>query len=146
MASSDVDRLCTHRLSFAKRMYLHGVEHSSRRDLFSQAVAVHHFHAAVETTLKAILLQHEVRTEKEFNIGFDALLNAVDGHFKPKRLPWRGEMLKLNDLRNLVQHHAYQPAEAVEEQRLFARKFLEAAFADYLAAPRRTSGGRDHRG
>ncbi len=129
-ASAEAERLCTHRLVFAKRMYLHGVEHSNHKDPFSQALALHHFHAAAETTLKAVLLQRNV-ADSELNLTFGALLKKVAG-LPPHTLPLQSEMLKLNNLRNLVQHHNYQPAEQVEAQRYFARSFLEQVFEQYL--------------
>lgn len=129
-ASAEAERLCTHRLVFAKRMYLHGVEHSNRKDPFSQALALHHFHAAAETTVKAVLLQRGA-TDKEVFVNFETLLKKV-ADLPPHTLALRAEMLKLNNLRNLVQHHNYQPAEEVQGQRYFTRSFLEQVFEDYL--------------
>jgi len=132
MGTSEEDRVILQRLMFAKRMYLHGVEHSEKQDSFARAIAIHHFHAAAETAAKALLLRLGIRTKKSLNIEFEVMLTEVDQHLKSRGagLPLRQEMRNLNTVRNLIQHHAYEGVEKVDEMRYFTRAFLDKVYQD----------------
>jgi len=128
MDTPDLRRMTVGRLIFAKRLFLHGIEHCERGDDFSRALAVHHFHAAVEATVRAALLHYRVRTEKTLNIGFEVMLNELDKALRDSgsKLPLRQEMRNLNTVRSLVQHHAYEGVSKAEELRAFTQSFLAA--------------------
>jgi hypothetical protein len=122
--------LAFRRLLLAKQLYLHGLDHSNRMDALNKMISIHNFHNAIEIVLRAILLQYEIRSDKQLNIEFEVMLNEIDNHqpFKDTgiRLPYRQELRNLNQLRNLVQHHATEPpSSTMEEWRVFTRGFLE---------------------
>jgi len=131
-------RKVTHRrLLLSKQMYLHGIELSKNTGALSKMIAVHNFHNAIEITLKAIFLYHEIRAEKQLNIEFEQMLAEIDNHqpFKDagKKLPYRQDMRNLNQIRNLVQHHAVEPETSVmDEWRVFTKRFLERACKEYF--------------
>jgi hypothetical protein len=125
------------RLLLAKQLYLHGIDHSARSGAMNKMIALHNLHNAVEIVLRAIFLHYEIRAEKELNIGFESMLNEIDrdSHFRSHgiKLPYRQEMRNLNQVRNLVQHHATEPASSTtEEARVFTRRFLERAYSTYF--------------
>ncbi|MGH9822946.1 MAG: hypothetical protein ACREDR_06815 [Blastocatellia bacterium] len=126
------------RLLLAKRLYLHGLEHSRMVGALNKMIAVHNFHNAIEIVLRAIFLRYEIRAEKQLNIEFETMLSEIDSHptlkDRGQRLPYRQEMRNLNQLRNLVQHHAHEPeTSAMEELRVFASRFLIRVFEEYFA-------------
>jgi len=121
----------------AKQLYEHALDHSRTGAAVDKMIAVHNFHNAIEIVLRAILLEHEIRVERELNIDFEQMLNNI--HQFPKfiekgrRLPYRQELRKLNSVRNLVQHHAHEPENStMEEWRVFTGRFLTQAVADYF--------------
>jgi hypothetical protein len=125
------------RLLLAKQLYEHGLDHSRGGAALDKMIAVHNFHNAIEIALRAILLEHEIRGERELNLDFEALMNQIDQFpdFKVRgqRLPYRQELRKLNSLRNLVQHHAHEPEDSeMDEWRVFSRRFLARAFDEYF--------------
>ncbi len=131
------DALVKKRLLLAKMMYEHGREHSEKPDPLGKMLAIHHFHNAVEITLKCIMLHFDIRAERELNIEFERLLNEINDleQFKEakKKLPLRREMRILNEQRNLVQHAAQEPAQSVlEESRVFSHRFLERVLDEYF--------------
>jgi hypothetical protein len=136
MPDTDITR--NRRLLLAKQLHSHGLDHSHLRSPLDKMIAVHNFHNAVELTLRAIMLEHEIRTERELNVDFETLLNEFD-QFKPFRdrgwrLPYRRELRTLNAVRNLVQHHGHEPEEsAMEEWRVFSKRFLTKAFTQYFS-------------
>lgn len=125
------------RLLISKQLYLHGMEHSYKEGALNKMVAVHNLHNALEIALKAIRLHYDIRREKEFNISFDAMLNEIDKFFKSKKndnkLPYRQDLRILNEVRNQIQHHAVEPANAtLEDYRVLARRFLESVCQQYF--------------
>ena len=121
----------------AKELYEHGLDHSRVGAALDKMIAVHNFHNAIEITLRAILLEHEIRVERELNLDFEGLMNQIDQFpgFKTRaqRLPYRQELRKLNSVRNLVQHHAHEPEDStMDEWRVFSRRFLTGAFQEYF--------------
>lgn len=132
-----MDSLINKRLLLAKEFYLRGVDQSRKKDPLNKMMSVHNYHIAVKIVVKAILLKYEIRSEKEFNIGFESLLNEVDkfSEFKEKglRLPYRQEVRNLNQFRNLVQHHVMEPDQSsMDDWRIFSYRFLEKVFKDYF--------------
>lgn len=125
------------RLLLCKRLYLHGIEHSRRGNALDKMVAVHHLHNAVEIALRAIFLHYEIRPEKQMNLDFESMMREID-QFEPfansaLRLPYRQEMRNLNNVRNLVQHHGTEPADAaMDDWRVFSHRFLDRVFEDYF--------------
>jgi len=100
-------------------------------------IAVHSLHNAIEVTLRAIVLAHEIRAERELNIDFESLLNSIDQFQKfrdrDERLPYRQELRKLNTVRNMVQHHGHEPeAASMDEWRVFSKRFLDRALTQYF--------------
>ena len=125
------------RLLLAKQLYIHGLEHANKFGALNKMIAVHNLHNALEIVLRSILLHYEIRAEKQLNIEFETMLNEIDGFEdfkkKGKKLPYRQELRNLNQLRNLVQHHAYEPeSSSMEEWKVFSRRFLEIAFKEYF--------------
>ena len=133
----DKARVIFRRLSLAKQMFLHGVDHSEKAGPLNKMIAIHNLHNAVEIVLRAILLHFEIRTENEINIGFESMLNAVNGHscFKDQgiKLPYRQQMRELNQARNRVEHRATEPASSIiEDSRVFVRRFLIETYQTYF--------------
>jgi hypothetical protein len=104
----DLDPATFRRLLLAKELYFHAAEHSHQAGAINKMIAVHNFHNAAEVTLRGIALLYEIWPERELNVDFETLLNAIDQapKFKSdgKRLPYRQELRKLNSVRNLVLH------------------------------------------
>ena len=137
IASEHRARLVFRRLLLAKQLYEHGLDHSNKAGPLNNMIGVHNFHNAIETVLRAILLQYEVRGEKQLNIEFETMLNDIDNHgaFRDRgiKLPYRQELRNLNQVRNTVQHHGVEPApSAMEDYRVFTRRFLEQACQAYF--------------
>jgi hypothetical protein len=122
------------RVLFAKRLFMHGCDHCDSTDPFSLSLAIHHFHAAIDTVLKAIVLELAVRTSTELNISFEVLFNEADKGLNaldpPKRLPLKAEIITLNTIRNLVQHHAYEGAAKAHSTLALSERFLRAVCRD----------------
>ena len=119
MTSSAVNKntsVTFNRLLLAKQLYLHAFDHSNKAGAINKMISVHDFHNAIEIALRAIFLQYEIRAERQLNITFEAMLNEIDNYpqFKSQgiKLPYRQELRSLNQLRNLVQHHAAEPPSA----------------------------------
>lgn len=133
--ASEISPVVSRRLLLAKEFFLHALDRSLHEDDLEKMIAIHNFHISVEILLKAILIHYDIRTEKILNIDFETMLNEIDNHFKSrkKKLRYRQEMRNLNHMRNLVQHHAMEPASSsMEECRVFSKKFLETAYEEYF--------------
>jgi hypothetical protein len=134
-ATDEKEQAAFRRLLLAKQLYLHGFDHSNRAGPLDKMIAVHNFHNAIEIVLRAIFLHYEIRPEKELNIEFEVMLNEIDKHFKTQemKLPYRQDLRNLNQLRNLVQHHAVEPSSAtMDDWRVFTRRFLERTCQEYF--------------
>jgi hypothetical protein len=134
---SEKSRVTFRRLLLAKQLFLHGLDHSQKTGALNKTIAVHNFHNSIEITLRAIFLHHEIRPEKQLNIDFESMLNQIDNEpsFKDQgiRLPYRREMRNLNDVRNLVQHHAVEPVSSTMELwRVFTPRFLKGVCETYF--------------
>lgn len=132
-----MDDVVNKRILLAKEFHLNGIELGQNSDPLSKMMAVHNFHIGIEITIKSILLKYEIRTEKTLNIDFESMLNEVDRHQefhgKGLRIPYRQEIRKLNQMRNLVQHHAMEPDQStMDDWRLFSSRFLTRVFKDYF--------------
>ncbi len=135
--NSDKGKVTFRRLILSKQLYLHGLDHSRQYSALDKMIAVHNFHNAIEITLRAIILHYEIRLEKELNITFEVMLNEIVSHnnFKDDsiKLPYRREIRNLNELRNMVQHHAVEPESAtMEDWRVFSKKFLVRTYEQYF--------------
>ncbi len=130
------DALVKKRLLLAKMMYEHGREHSEKPDPLSKMLAMHHFHNAVEITLKCIFNERGVKTNINLRrLGFEPLWDAIDKHLKEEglELPARGYMMVLNDQRNSVQHSASEPGtRVVIECNVNTKNFLVEAFLEFF--------------
>lgn len=125
------------RLLIAKEFYLHGLQHSESNDTLSRIITIHNFHNAAEIVLKAIILTFNIKTEQRLNISFIQLINDVDkfSFFKDNNisLPYRDEIVTLNKIRNLAQHHAIDPTSTtIDEYKVITRKFLEIVTQEYF--------------
>lgn len=132
-----MDEVVNKRVLLAKEFYLNGLELARAKDPLSKMMAVHNFHIAIEITIKSILLKYEIRSDKTLNIDFESMLNEVDSYqgFKEQnlRLPYRQEIRNLNQMRNLVQHHAMEPDESsMDDWRLFSSRFLKKVYEKYF--------------
>lgn len=137
--STERSLIVSRRLLLAKQFYLHGVEEQRAPDGLNRLIAIHNFHISVEILLKAILLEHGIRSEKTLNIDFEQMLADIDNHppFKAAqtRLPLRQELRNLNQQRNLAQHHVVEPhPSALDDCRFFVREFLTHCFNAYFGA------------
>src|SRR6266540_308979 len=132
-----MDEVVKKRILLAKAFYLNGIELARKTDPLSKMTAVHNFHISIEIAVKSILLKYEIRNDKTLNIDFETMLSEIDKHnvFQAKglRLPYRQEIRNLNQMRNLVQHHAVEPDQSsMDDWRLFSGKFLISIFQDYF--------------
>lgn len=135
--TTDDGATITRRLLLAKQLYVHALSHAQSSAALDKMIAVHNFHNAIEVVLRTIMLAYEIRPEREMNITFEAMLQAIDDApaFREKslRLPYRTELRKLNTTRNLVQHHAHEPEKAtMEEWHVFSRGFLRKSLERYF--------------
>jgi len=133
----DRPAIVSRRLLLAKQFYLHAIEQSRAADSLNRLVAIHNFHIAVEILLKAILLEHGIRSDKTLNIDFEQMLSDIDNHppFKANqiRLPLRQELRNLNQQRNLAQHHVVEPhSTALDDCRFFVHEVLAHCFRTYF--------------
>lgn len=125
------------RLLLSKEFYLQGVERCRAQDGLSRLLAIHHFHISIEITLKAILLEFGIRTEKTLNVDFEQMLADIDNHHefkdKKKKIPFRQELRNINQQRNFAQHHVIEPHEnALSDFKYFTHSFLVESFACYF--------------
>jgi len=135
--SEDQKTIIYRRLILSKQLYLHGLEHSNTSGDLNKMIAIHNFHNAIEISLRSIILAYEIRAEKQLNIDFETMLNEIDNYnkFKEKemKLPYRQELRNLNQLRNMVQHHAVIPeSSTMDDWRVFTKRFLSKAFEQYF--------------
>lgn len=125
------------RLLLSKEIYLHGLGHSRASSSLDKMIAIHNFHNALEIALRSIFLHHEIRLEKQLNIDFESMLNEIDAYEEFKKnnikLPYRQELRNLNQIRNMVQHHAVEPeASTLDDWRVFTSRFLVKAYKTYF--------------
>lgn len=125
------------RLLLSKEFYLQGVERCRAQDGLSRLLAIHHFHISIEITLKAILLEFGIRTEKSLNVDFEQMLADIDNHHefkeKKKKIPFRQELRNINQQRNFAQHHVIEPHEnALADFKYFTHSFLVDSFLSYF--------------
>ncbi len=137
MTTNPRPEIVSRRLLLSKEFYLQGVERSRSQDGLSRLLAIHHFHISIEITLKAILLDFGIRTEKSLNIDFEQMLSDIDNHFefkqKKKKIPFRQELRNINQQRNLAQHHVIEPHEnALADFKYFTHRFLVDSFLSYF--------------
>ena len=126
------------RLLLSKELYLHGLGHSNSKSSLDKMIAVHNFHNSLEIALRSIFLHYEIRPEKQLNIDFESMLNEIDSYklFKERKikLPYRQELRNLNQIRNMVQHHAIEPeSSTMEDWRVFTGRFLTKIFDIYFS-------------
>ncbi|ASJ76748.1 hypothetical protein [Granulosicoccus antarcticus] len=132
-----MDEIVKRKLLLAKEFYKNGSRNADYEDAVSKMVAVHNLHIAVEITLRTIILEFEVRREKQLNIDFESMMGEIDNHGElkkqQKRLPYRQDMRNLNSFRNLIQHQAIEPdGTAMNDWRVLTSRFLKQAYADYF--------------
>lgn len=125
------------KLLLAKQLYFHGLEHSNNVGMLDKMIAVHDFHNAVEIVLKAIILHFDIRPENQLNINFVTMINEINKHktFKEKNivLPYQREVTNLNQYRNFVQHHGFEPESSnIDEFRVITKHFLIDVYQDYF--------------
>lgn len=137
LRNDSAQRISLKRLLLAKQLYMHALEHSRTDAALDKMISIHNFHNSIEITLRAILLHHEIRLERELSLDFESLMNQIDQYSifrsQEKRLPYRLELRRLNTVRNLVQHHAHEPEESsMEEWRVFTERFLSRTFKEYF--------------
>lgn len=120
------------RLVLAKKLYLHGCNHASKRDQVSRMLAIHHFDNAVEIVLKCVITKYRVVSSSKQEYRFKELWSNIVK--QGVNLPLKDQMFALHDLRNLVQHQRDIPSNEdaikykgyVEE---FFKKVCEEIFA-----------------
>lgn len=125
------------RLLLAKQLYKHGLEHSNYGGALNKMIAVHNFHNAIEIILKAIMLHYDIKSENQLDIKFGEMIKAINKHslFQEKdiTLPYRQEISTLNQYRNLVQHHGFEPeSNSMDSWRVYTRDFLIQSCQNYF--------------
>lgn len=137
MTAKSRSETVSRRLLLSKEFYLQGVERCRSQDGLSRLLAIHHFHISIEITLKAILLEFGIRTEKSLNVDFEQMLADIDNHHdfkeKKKKIPFRQELRNINQQRNFAQHHVIEPHEnALADFKYFTHSFLVDSFLSYF--------------
>ncbi len=137
-SKDDKSRAAFQRLLLSKQLYMHGLEHSNNMGMLDKMIAVHNFHNAIEIALKAILLHYDVRAENQLDMRFSDMIKAINKHslFKERNmaLPYQQQILNLNQYRNLVQHHGFEPeSSSMDHWRVYSRDFLVQVCQDYFA-------------
>ncbi len=134
----DKSRAAFQRLLLSKQLYMHGLEHSNNTGMLDKMIAVHNFHSAIEIALKAILLHYDITAENQLDMRFSDMIKAINKHgsFKEKGmvLPYQQQILNLNQYRNLVQHHGFEPeASSMDHWRVYSLDFLTQVCQNYFA-------------
>lgn len=116
------------RLMLAKKLYLHGYQHSFIRDEISRMLAVHNFDNTIELILR-ILADMSRAEYNSYKVGFPTLLKHARSFYKyksnNKALPLEGEIIQLHMLRNTIQHSGSVPdIITVDRFRDVTEKFL----------------------
>jgi len=110
------------RLAFARHLYNIGVEQSRRPQPFS-AVAILHFHDAVELFLH---MAAEHFGENTNNVQFMQYWDRIEPHLSGHRLAERESMRRLNMMRVNLKHHNNYPAPlSIEGSRASVTSFFE---------------------
>lgn len=135
--TSEKEIVTFRRLLLAKQLYQHGLSHSRKEGALNKMIAVHNFHNAIEILLRSVLLHYDIRPDKELNVTFEVMLNYIDTFkdFKEKglKIPYRQQLMMLNQNRNHVQHHAVEPESSMmDEWRVFTHRFLENSLDNYF--------------
>ncbi len=116
------------RLVLAKKLYLHGYQHSFIRDEISRMLAMHNFDNAVELILRILTDMSKAKYDS-YNVGFLTLLKHARSFYECKTssraLPLEGEIMQLHTLRNTIQHSGSVPdIITVERFRDITEQFL----------------------
>lgn len=127
------ENLINRRLLLAKEFYLQAKENSRKKDTVSKMMAIHNFHIAIEIVLKAIILNNNIRTDKQLNIDFESMMSEISNKISDKKFPYRQELRSLNSLRGLIQHQGIEPDySSLEDFEIITRKFLEKVYTIYF--------------
>ncbi len=98
-----MEQAVVRRLMLSKEFFRHALGRSEMSGALNKMIAVHNFHISIEITLRAIMLHHQIRTEKTLNIDFETMLSEIDNHppFKQsgQKLPYRQELRNLTPIR-----------------------------------------------
>ena len=129
-----MDDITNKRLLLAKKFYHSGMDFVNNGDSLSKIMAVHNFHIAIEITLKAVLFKKNIKIDKIRQIGLIQLFNEINkSEETTNQLPYKDEITKLNDNRNLAQHHSQFPNdETLDELKVVSRLFLEKVFDSFF--------------
>ena len=136
-SGDDKSRAAFRRLLLSKRLFMHGLEHSKNLGMLDKMIAVHNFHNAIEIALKAILLHYDIPTDNQHDISFNDMIKAINRYdsFKRRKLiiPYQRQIVNLNQYRNLVQHHGFEPeSSSMDDWRIYCRDFLVQVCQDYF--------------
>jgi hypothetical protein len=126
------DPVVHRKLVLAKNFFIRAEEALADGGSLGRMVAMHHFHIAIEITIRNLLVRYEIQAN--VNIGFDELLGTLRSNppFKDstKKLPYHDQIKIINQRRNDVQHNASDPSEQnVIEAQVFTRRFLIESYA-----------------
>ena len=110
-------------LLLAKKLFLHGCDHVSKKDKISRMLAIHNFDNTVEMLLKCIATKYDVVSSSRQEYKFKDLWNEIQK--KEVQLPLKNQMFGLHDLRNIVQHQGDVPSlEAVIKYKGYVEDFF----------------------
>lgn len=115
-----------HRFAIAKEMYIHGAEEARKHSSVSRILAVLNFDYVAETLIKAVLLDKNVKLEK--NAGdyktFPNLINDLRMYYNNASVI--NEIIALHKARNDIQHNASIPSDQdINRHRLNIRLFFD---------------------
>lgn len=114
----------------------HALAHVSGGSAIDRMVAVHGLDNAVEYLLRIVLdaLDIEAKTQKNLDtIELASLFGEVHAFVRNEhdlRLPYRTEIKKLRQLRNLVQHGMVDPASELQPMATIVTRFYEYVFVN----------------
>lgn len=113
------------KLILVKSVFLHGCTHANAKDEVSRMLAIHHFDFAVEMMLRSVAVKYNIVSSPRKDFYFRDLWNEIVQR-NIKLSPLKNEMIKLHEMRNLVQHAGIVPSfEDVTKFRASVEIFLK---------------------
>jgi len=129
------------KLVLAKKLFLHGCDHSFQKDAISRMIAIHNFDNAIEMVLDCVVTKFNLvlngKSDKKSKKywGFHDYLNAIKSSNKVK-LPLENQIKELRDIRNGVQHRGDIPDIAmVIKYKGYTEDFLKEIIMDAFSIP-----------
>lgn len=124
------------KLVLAKNFYIRARNIEDSNDALDRMVAIHHFHIAIEITLRTLVTKYGISTYKD-NSGFADLIGIIGKSTKFKseglKIPYEGKIRTVNIRRNDIQHNFIEPSsDAVRRTGLDTYSFLFETYATHF--------------